>query len=127
MVKFQIASNRTATEMPSVKCFEVLEDKLKEPKSDFRHDNRFGRFAAVSQLYELDFSEADFIREQEEMTFETAVRAIYNETNVCQLHSDKKNNIDACKSESWRVTTSGNLIINFSLISFCVISLLSFF
>jgi len=96
VLQFEIAVNRTASEISAVNLFGILERKLSDPKSDFRHDIKFGRFASVATLEEVDFSEAVFEREVRQAEFEK-VRGRYTEDNACQLHQDKKNGIDNCQ------------------------------
>lgn len=47
VLQFEITVNRTEVEISSVNIFGILERKLADPKSDFRHDIKFGRFASV--------------------------------------------------------------------------------
>lgn len=95
VMQFEVTANRTETEISAVNIFGVLERKLADPKSDFRHDVKFGRFASVASLEEIEFSEAVFEREVRQAEFEE-VRSRYDEENYCELHNDSKNNIDTC-------------------------------
>lgn len=109
IMQFEVAANRTTKEISAVNVFGVLERKLADPKSDFRHDVKFGRFASVASLEEIEFSEAVFEREVRQAEFEE-VRSRYDEENYCELHNDSKNNIDTCVKDSAYSTYEVHLV-----------------
>lgn len=122
VLQVEISVNRTATEISSVNVLGLLTRKLADPKSDFRHDIKFGRFASVASLTEIDFSEEVFEREVRQAEFER-VRAQYNEENACELHRDMKNGIDICE-KSGAYKTNNHFFSSLYAFGFAVIGLM---
>jgi hypothetical protein len=104
LLQFEIQANRTHQEINAPEALDYLNRKLADPKSDFRHDVCFGRFASVAQLTEVPFSEAVFAQEKAEEKFE-AIRGKYDKGNYCELHIDSKNNIYL---DPWACPPPGN-------------------
>jgi hypothetical protein len=106
LIKFEIAANRTETEISAPQLYQVMQAKLEDPNSDIRHDPDFGQFATVSEMTELPFSEDDNTQEQAELAFEEE-RKKYTPENICELYQDKARGIDPCeKSFSVRAFSS---------------------